>query len=367
MLLFTASSGLGGLLTDGREFLAAVRLGRPAALWLLALLPLLALLNRYAARRRRAALAGVGRPAALTGQLTHPRPRRRWAGLTYPLAWLLLVVGLAGPRWGESDEPGVAVGRDTVIVIDLSRSMLAEDMADPGAKSRWEAARSGALDLLAAMERRGGHRVGVVLFAARPKLVCPLTTDYKHARAVLRAVNGRFPPPECRPGPEADATSGTRFGAALVAAVAAHDPRFVGAQDIVLISDGDDPEESDREWVRGANAARTANVPVHTVGVGNPGQPTVPDLGPDAVEPFSTKLEEGEDKPLKLIAGETQGEYVAARTGPPRLGEFFLNCIEGHKLRTVVGDDQVPQPKERYPWLLAPALALFFVGWLRGR
>ncbi|HEY1187091.1 MAG TPA: VWA domain-containing protein [Gemmata sp.] len=362
--VFAASSGLGGLLTDGREFVAAVRFARPFALWLLLLLPLLGLLNRFAARRRKRAIASIGRPAAVAGLLTHARPTRRWLGLAYPLAWGLLILGVAGPRWGKSDEPGIAIGRDVVIVIDLSRSMLAEDMDSPQAKTRWEGARAGALDLLGAMARRGGHRVGVVVFASRPKVLCPLTTDYKHARAVLEAIDGQYPPPECKAGADPDLTSGTRFGSALVAAVGTHDARFKGAQDIFLISDGDDPEEGDREWVKGANAARTANIPVYTVGVGNPTVPTFPD--PDALD-FNTKLEDAEDKPLKLIAGETQGRYESARTGAPRLGEFFLNHVEGQKPRVILGEDQVPQPKERYPWFLAPALALFLVGWLRGR
>src|SRR5438045_2803436 len=125
-----ASSGLTGLLTDAKEFVAAVRLARSDALWLLLLLPVLALLNRWASRRRKRAVAAIGRPAAVAGQLTHPyavRGALRLLGLAYPLAWLLLVLGIAGPRWGKSDEAGVAVGRDLVIVIDLSRSMLADD------------------------------------------------------------------------------------------------------------------------------------------------------------------------------------------------------------------------------------------------
>ncbi len=162
-------------------------------------------------------MAAVGRPAAVAGQLTHPRPPRRWLGFAYPLAWVLLILGVSGPRWGKSDEPGVAVGRDVVVVIDLSRTMLAEDMSDPALKARWEAARAGALDLLNAMARRGGHRVGVIVFAAKPKLICPLTTDYEHAKAVLEDVDGEFPPPECKPS--GDIASGTRIGAALIAAV----------------------------------------------------------------------------------------------------------------------------------------------------
>src|SRR5262245_55796356 len=123
--LFAAisTSGLAGLAADVREFLAAVRFARPDALWLLLLLPVLGLLNRWAIRRRRAAVARIGRPAALAGQLTHPVPRRRWLGLAYPLGWVALVLGLAGPRWGKSDEPGVAVGRDRLGVVALSGSV----------------------------------------------------------------------------------------------------------------------------------------------------------------------------------------------------------------------------------------------------
>jgi Ca-activated chloride channel family protein len=354
------------LLTDAREFLAAVSFARAVALWLLLLLPLLGLLNYWAERRRRAALATIGRPAAVAGQLTHPEGRvgraRRWLGLAYPLAWIALVLGVAGPRWGKSDEPGVAVGRDLVIVTDLSRSMLADDMGDPQNRTRWQAARAGALDLLKAVEYRGGHRVAVVVFAARPKLLCPLTTDYEHVRAILEEIDAEYPPPEIRPGADPNVTSGTRIGAALVAAVKAHDERFPGSQDVVLISDGDDPGDG-REWVKGSDAARAANVPVHTVGVGDPDRPTVLTLGRDTPELVSTQLQEG---PLKQIAAETRGQYLPARRDVPRLGEFFRTRIEPNSSREYTGD-QIPQPKERYPWFLGASLALFLVGWLRGR
>ncbi len=359
MNAFPNSSGLTGLLTDAREFVGAVRLARPDALWLLFLIPVLGLLNRWAARRRKRAITAIGRPAAVAGQLTHPRPTRRWLGLAYPIAWLLLVLGVAGPRWGKSDEAGVAVGRDLVIVIDLSRSMQADDMSDPEAKTRWEAARKGALDLLQAVARRGGHRVGVVVFAAKPKLICPLTTDYEHVQAILEDVDGKFPPPEVRPGADPSAVSGTRIGAGLIAAVQAHDREFSGSQDIVLVSDGDDPAD-DGEWVHGSDAARAADIPVHTVGVGSTTQPTVMQLGEELA---STQLQE---EPLKQIAAETRGQYLAARRDVPNLGEFFRTRIEPNPSRVYNGDP-LPQPRERYPWFLAPALALFCVGWVRGR
>ena len=360
MLLLATSSGLAGFLADAREFLADLRFARPGMLWLLLLLPAFAVLNRWAARRRRAAVARVGRPAAVAGLLTRPGARRPWLGVLYPLAWVLLVLGAAGPRWGEGGETGVAVGRDVVIVIDLSRSMLADDMADRTASTRWEAARAAALDLIAGLARRGGHRVGVVAFAARPKLVCPLTTDYDHARAVVEELHGRHPPPEVRPTAAGDEPSGTRIGAAITAAVRAHDNRFPGYQDVVLISDGDDPAD-DREWEAGVAEALKAGIPVFAVGVGNP--VAVAPLTLDGEDVVGTQLREA---PLQQVADETRGQYVAARTSVPRLGEFFRTHLEPLPGREV-SDESIPQPEEQYPWLLAPALALFAVGWLRGR
>ena len=363
MSLPALPSGLAGLLTDAREFLGAIRFARPELLWLLLVLALLALTNRYSAMRRRIATEALGRPTSIAALHTNPRPRRRWLGLAYPLAWTALILGIAGPRWGKSEEPGVAVGRDFVVVVDLSQSMKADDMASPNAKTRWEAAKAGLFDLLNSVSRRGGHRIAVVVFAARAKLLVPLTTDYDHVRAVIDEIDGSLPPPEVRPGADPSIVSGTRIGTGLIAAVNAHDSRFAGSQDIILISDGDDPGD-DREWARGSDAARKAGIPVHTVGVGNPDAATILTVGdPNNPELIQTKLEED---PLKQIAAETRGEYLAARRDVPRLGDFFRSRIEPHPSREV-SDDAIPQPKERYPWFLAPALALFAIGWLRGK
>lgn len=352
-------SGLGGLVTDVREFLAAIRFARPEMLWLLLLFPLFSLTNRYAAGRRRKSSDAIGRGAALASLNTQPWPNRRWLGLAYPFAWAALILGVAGPRWGKSDEPGVAVGRDIVLVVDLSQTMKANDMSSAEAKTRWEAAQAGMLDFMNTVSRHGGHRIAIVLFAARAKLLLPLTTDYDHIRATIKEINADWPPPDIRPGADPNVVSGTRIGAGLLAAVAAHDPRFPGSQDIILLSDGDDPAD-DREWEKGSAAARAAGIPVHTVGLGNPDATTLLELGEELV---NTKLQEDV---LKQIAAETRGEYLAARREVPRLGDFFRSRIEPYETRTV-SDDAIPQPKERYVWFLVPALALFTIGWLRGK
>jgi Ca-activated chloride channel homolog len=372
LILFAISSGLAGFASDAREFLAALRFAHSYALWLLLLLPMLVLLNRWSARQKRMAVVKIGRPAAVAGQLTHSIPRRRWFGLAYPLGWILLILGLAGPQWGRSDETGVAVGRDIVIVIDLSRSMWADDVNLPQAgwhtddpkeryePKRWLAAREGALDLLNGIRQRGGHRVALVVFASHPKVLCPLTTDYDHIRHVIEEIDGQHPPPECRPG-LAEVISGTRIGAGLIEAVNLQDKRFPGYQDIFLLSDGDDPGD-DKEWLQGSIKAREKNIPIYAVGIGNPDQARPLILGVELI-PIETKLQE---QPLMQIASETRGEYIAARMNPPQLGEFFRTKLEQLPSREV-SDDTIPLPKERYPWFLAPALVFFLIGYIRGR
>src|SRR5262249_56130300 len=106
-----------------------------------------------------------------------------------------------------------------------------------------------------------------------------------------------------RPNAEAGDVSGTRIGAALRLAVAAHDPRMQGAQDIILLSDGDDPV-ADNEWREGIDAAAAKKIPIHTVGLGTPGVPHgIPDgdgfLKDDKREKVTTRPF---DEPLQNIA-----------------------------------------------------------------
>src|SRR5262249_58131955 len=129
-------------------------------------------------------------------------------------------------------------GRDLVVVLDLSRSMLARDVLP----SRLERAGQALDDLSRAVERRGGHRLALVVFAARARIACPLTHDYDHFRQALAEQDAANPHPDIRPAGD-DVQSGTRIGAALRLAVEAHDPHYRdhGTQDILLLSDGDDP------------------------------------------------------------------------------------------------------------------------------
>lgn len=168
------------------------------------------------------------------------------------------------------------------------------------------------------MKSRGGHRVALIVFAAKPLLVCPLTVDYNHLLQRASEISLSAPPTGIYPNDDEPWTSGTRIGSAVRLAVDSHDPRFEGYQDVILISDGDDPSpDRDSEIETGIIAASRQHIPVHCVGVGDSkegGQIIVEEV------PVQTKLEEA---PLRTIARLTDGIYFSAGRDLPRSTNSF--------------------------------------------
>src|SRR5262249_7056531 len=165
---------------------------------------------------------------------------------------------------------------------------------------------------------RGGHRLALVVFAARAQVVCPLTHDYEHFRYIVKKQDAAQRPKDLQPT-DSGPTSGTRIGEGLRAAGQAHDTRFRGHQESLLISDGDDPAK-DGEWGEGAAEARNQKIPVHVVGIGDPDAEHYIPLLVHEGEKVPTRLYE---QPLEEIARRTGGVYIPARTDVFSLGELF--------------------------------------------
>src|ERR1051326_3720360 len=240
-------------------------LSHPWWLLLLATLPLMGIWRALADRKRRRALVQMG---------VVP-PRERWfslrsglrmlRGMGRSFLFMFLVFGIAGPQWGRDWAQTGTSGRDVVIVLDLSRSMFARDIQP----SRLGRAKEAILDLVEnGVERKGGYRIGLVVFAGKTKLLCPLTHDTGHFREVLNRLDLEKPLADV--APEQEGESGTRIGQGIIEAVKLHDEHGNGAQDIILFSAGDDPaSDSATERAKGASAAVRARIPVHTVGLGD--------------------------------------------------------------------------------------------------
>jgi Ca-activated chloride channel family protein len=353
------------VVAEGVVIVPAHWFANPWALLLLSVLPPLGLLGLLALRRRRRALSRLGNLIALQVLTARHGNRGVLRGLCVFAGLFVLIVGVAGPQWGRDYEQTVVSGRDLIVLLDLSRSMLAEDALP----SRQERAKKALRELTYAFQRRGGHRLALVVFAARARIICPLTHDYDHFRLALAQQDAAAPSPDLRPRP-AGPTSGTRIGAGLKMAVQAHRSGSSGPPGpgmILLLSDGDDPAR-DEEWRAGALLAQKNRLPVFSIGVGDPRpkEPVKIPLGDDFVRhndvPVKTRLEE---KPLKEIARLTDGTYVRAGTNVLDLATVFRDWIEPQALRSRSGE-VIPSYVQRYPWFFGAALFLFGVAMLIG-
>jgi Ca-activated chloride channel family protein len=324
-------------------------LAHPQALWLLAILPPLGVLAWLARRWRRQVLMQLSGALGLSllQKIKWRRSWRTWGGIA---GLILLVLGIAGPQWGRDRDQSLAPGRDVVVVLDLSLSMLAKDVPSAASDSRLGQALAAAKNLADVAEKRGGHRLALVVFASRAKALCPLTQDYDHFRDALDQVDALDPLLEI--GPTAETPSGTRIGRGLEEAVRLlHESAAAGHQDIVLLSDGDDPAQEE-EWRVGAEAARRLKIPVHTVGLGDPSHASaIPIPGSGDLRYHgsiaSTRLEE---KPLQEIADRTGGSYTPARTKALPLADLLY---AGRELR----EDSVPVFRQHYNWFYALSFA----------
>jgi Ca-activated chloride channel family protein len=327
---------------------------QPWLLLCLAILPAFLLLGFLAKRRRRRLLAAFGDWHSVQ-RLIHRQNRWRLvrAGL-FTVGLITLIGAAAGPQWGRDWNQATAPGRDIVIVLDVSRSMLAEQ------PSRYSRALADLDDLLASFKKRGGHRVGLVVFAGQAKSLCPLTHDYDHLREVLEDLDPELLAGELQPKNTGEIVSGTRIGLGLVEATRQQDnqPEAQGYQDILLISDGDDPA-GDQEWRKGIKVAEARKIPVHVVGVGDPANPSrVPFPSNHPLHDDEKVLSKLEEDPLKEIARLTSGVYISARTEVCPLGKLYREQMEGRALRED-STDALPVYQQHASWFFVAALVMF--------
>ena len=247
------------------------------------------------------------------------------------LSGLLLSLALARPVEREV-VPLREDGIDIMLVVDVSSSMLQEDMRSNEAYRRMDAARERAEQFAAARTR---DRVGVVAFARYAELRCPPTLDEDALAAFLRVLD------TVPRGSEFDATA---IGVALAKAVQVLSGSDAKSKVVILLSDGENnvdtilPEEA-------AKLAKDAGVRVHTIGLGN-GRPSALGFLPLSFDS------------LKQIAKVTDGEFFEARSDDDlagvyeRIDELETSEREDPRYRTV---DRFEQP-------LALGLLLLLVG-----
>jgi Ca-activated chloride channel family protein len=322
--------------------------------YLLWLVPVLLGLYCYAFARRRQALAVFLNPTLLPRVLSGVSRVRQWVK-----AWCLLgAVGCLGlalmqPQWGTQRHDLPRRGRDLMILLDVSRSMLAEDVIP----NRLERAKLDIKDLVQAVQQEGGHRLGLVAFAGRASLQCPLTHDYAFFLQRLNAV-----------GPDTVIRGGTRLGDAIRRALEGFATLAHNAKDIILLTDGEDHDSLPLE---AAQAAAEQQVTLYTIGIGDTSTGARIPLR-DAQGQRTYVHYEGQEVWSRMrgdllleMTHRSGGAYIPAGTRPLELDRLYREAIAPKARRdlAVTLDERLVQ---RYQWFVGAAVLLLvlemFVG-----
>ena len=315
-----------------------MRFANPIFLVLSLLVPVAGLWWTFLRARREKAL----------GALTLKVPKSSVSGLQTACIVVGLFLSLfaaSRPQWGKSMEKTVTRARNVVIAIDVSRSMLAEDVRP----NRLERAKADVADLIDSLE---GDRCALVAFRRTGVAVCPLTTDHGYLRSALERMS-----PESAPRGETD------LGSAIRTALATLDPAADDHNAIILISDGGDLRG---EALKNAEAAKKRGIPIFTVGIGDPKRgATIPSEDGRGVvkfdgKPVTVKLEESA---LDAIAKASGGSYVPLATAGT--AETTLGAIYRRRLRQIALMEQNEEESrlgERYQLFLIPGLVLLIIG-----
>ncbi len=319
------------------------RFGHSEALFALMLVPLLAAFLWFALRHKRKALDRFGE-SELVRKLAATVSRRGVVAkrILLLVGLTLLILALARPQFGTRVETVRREGQDIVVALDVSNSMLAEDIA-PNRLERAKLAVSRLID------RLEGDRIGLVAFAGDAFVQSPLTVDYAAARLFLNAME-----------PDLVPVQGTNLGAALAVSLSAFDEQERQHRVLIVITDGEDHEGEIDEAVARASES---GVRIHTVGIGSPDGVPIPDFDErgrrrgfkrDAEgNVVTTKLEE---TTLRRIADETGGGYTRVTARGTELYALAdeIAGMEGREIET----QQLTQYEEQYQVFLGLALAL---------
>ncbi|MEO8605456.1 MAG: VWA domain-containing protein [bacterium] len=275
---------------------------------------------------------------------TPSRTHRRARGIALGAAAGLALIALARPQWGEIAEPRYQRGREVMLALDLSRSMLATDVS-PSRLARAKLLVDALLDQLK------GERVGLTVFAGTAFVQSPLSADYEVLRDLLAALEPSYLP-----------QGGTDYAAMLSAAGEAFGAPGGGDRYLVVLSDG---EAHDAAWQAALPALQERGIKVIGLGIGTPQGGVVPAENGGVMKDArgNAVLSKLEPATLQELASATGGTYRDAATWVD-IAELVGGTVAQGRQGEYVEQQHV-RLEDRFQWFLAPALLFFLLSyWL---
>ncbi len=261
------------------------------------------------------------------------------------LAMVLLCLTIARLQFGTHLEKVKREGLDIVIALDVSNSMLAQDIKP----SRLERAKQ---EIRGIIERLSGDRIGLVPFAGDAFVQCPLTIDYPSAEMLVGVVDNT-----------SVSQQGTNISAAIGVAAKAFDQKEREHKVLLLLTDGEDQQGG---AVAAAEEARKEGIRIYTVGIGSPAGEPIPMLDRTGSKIGYKKDENGDvivskldEETLQKVALATGGKYYNATPSEMELDRIFdeISKLEKKEQEGTL----VTRYDDRFQWPLLLALVLLIV------
>jgi Ca-activated chloride channel family protein len=305
----------------------------------LALVPVMVLVFLYVLRGKKNTIKKIGDPALVNQLIKDYSPSKFLLKfILIVTAFIAGVIALANPRMPQGSTMVNRSGIDVMIALDVSKSMLADDIKP----NRLERAKQFIAKLI---DKLPNDRIGIVVFAGRAYLQMPLTTDHSAAKMYLSSAT-----------PDVVPTQGTVIGDALKMCYNAFNTKEKKYKSVVLISDGEDHDKTAEKITR---AMADEGVMINTVGIGSPEGTTIidPATGETKTDaeghPVITRLNEEE---LKSIAGNGNGLYQLF-TNTDEIVDAMDKQLQSMGQRSIT-ENSLVNFKNFFPWLLGLALIL---------
>jgi Ca-activated chloride channel family protein len=317
-------------------------------LFMLSVLPVLGALYLLYHYRRKRDIRKIGNPEVIMRLIPDYSPfRNNLKHLLLLLSVGLIIVALAGPRFGSKLTQVKQEGIDIIIALDVSNSMLAEDIKP----NRLERAK---YELSRLLDKLENDRIGLIVFAGEAYTQIPITNDYLSAKMFLSGIST-----------EMVSRQGTAIGEAVKLAVRSFNSQSKAGKAILIISDGENHEDGVTEACK--NAVEKG-IKIFTIGMGHPQGVRIPAPGNSYDRDFRRDKEGNfvitrlNEQMLREIADAGNGKYYRASTTDMGLNSMLNELNKLHKAGLEYAE--YSEFEEQFPgviWIVIGLLSLEFV------
>ena len=317
-------------------------------LWALLIIPILIGIFLFGIRTRKKMLKKLGDYPLILAMIPDvSRSKQSLKFILYILALSFLIIGICNLQTGSKIQEVKREGADIMICLDVSNSMLAEDLKP----NRLERAKQAIEQMIDNLQ---GDRIGIVVFAGEAYTQLPITIDYASAKLFLNAIT-----------PQIIERQGTDISAAIQKATESFGKDEGKNKAIIIITDGEDHEE---DAIKASEEAKKNGISVNTIGIGSDAGVPIP-VYTNGIPAGYRKDKEGNtvvtrlnEKLLQQIAGAADGVYVKANNA-----DVGLNAIQsklGELEKKQFESKMYTDYEDQFQWFIGASLFFLAIEFL---